>query len=206
MAPFITGAILGNLLDQRGLMVLHGSAIAVEGKALVFLGEKGAGKSTLALQMQKLGYSLLTDDLVPIAFVDNQVQTMPGFPQIRLRIDSVRSAGLDPEALPKINSFVDKRSYRCAEGFSSERVNLGRIYILSEDSELGIDLIEPSKAFIEVTRNTYLNRYLHATGKDAEHFRKCENVVTKVPVFRLRRPLDFRALPDVAAAVIEHLS
>ena len=204
MAPFITGAILGNLLDQRGLMVLHGSAVVVEGSAIAFLGEKGAGKSTLALHMQQRGYSLLTDDLVPIAFVGSEVQTIPGFPRIRLWTDAVRSVGLDPAAIPKINRFVDKRSYNCSEGFSDERVNLARIYILSEDSDIGVDQLEPSQAFIELARNTYLNRYLRATGKSAEHFRKCEAIVESVPIFRLRRPHDFSFLPEVFSAVIEH--
>jgi hypothetical protein len=204
MAPFITGAILGNLLDQRGLMVLHGSAVAVEGKAIAFLGEKGAGKSTFALHLQKRGYSLVTDDLVPIAFSGDEVQTIPGFPRIRLWTDAVRSVGLDPAAMPKINKFVDKRSYGCTDGFSREPVNLGRIYILSEDSTIGIDQLEPSQAFIELTRNTYLNRYLGATGKSTEHFRKCEALVALVPIFRLRRPHDFSLLPELSSAVVEH--
>ena len=204
MAPFITGAILGNLLDQRGLMVLHGSAIAVEGKAMAFLGEKGAGKSTFALHLQRCGYPLLTDDLVPVSIVGNEVQTIPGFPRIRLWTDSVRSACLDPTALPQINRFVDKRSYKCPEGFSSKRVSLGRIYILTEGTEIGIERLEPSQAFIELTRNTYLNRYLRATGKRAAHFRKCEAIVASVPIFRLRRPHDFSFLHKVSSAVIEH--
>jgi hypothetical protein len=204
LAPFITGALLGNLLEQRGFMVLHGSAVAVDGAAAAFLGEKGAGKSTLALHLQKRGYPLLTDDLLPVVFDDNQVRTVPGFPRIKVWSDTVRSMGFDPDTLPKINKFIDKRSYVCADGFLSDSVNVGRIYILTDDPKIAIEQIDPSKAFIELTRNTYLSRYLDATGKTADHFRKCETLVTSVPIFRLRRPRDFACLPEVTSAVVEH--
>ena len=45
---------------------------------------------------------------------------MPGFPRIRLWSDSVESIGMDPETLPQINSFFDKRSYKCFENFSDQ--------------------------------------------------------------------------------------
>ena len=204
MAPFVTGAILGNLLDQRGFLVLHGSAITVGGKGVAFLGEKGAGKSTFAVHMQKRGYPLLTDDLIPVSFEDGDVRTLPGFPRIRLWNDSVGSVGLDPETLPRANRFVDKRSYQCTDNFSGDRVSIAAIYILTIDDEIAIEDLKPAEAFIELTRNTYLNRYLGATGRDQNHFRACEAVVRSVPMFRLRRPHDFRLLPEVSSTVIRH--
>ena len=38
---------MGALLMQRKILPLHGSAIAIDGKAYAFVGDSGAGKSTL---------------------------------------------------------------------------------------------------------------------------------------------------------------
>jgi HPr kinase/phosphorylase len=45
-------------------MILHASAIAVEGNGLLILGKSGSGKSGLALRLISLGASLVSDDQV----------------------------------------------------------------------------------------------------------------------------------------------
>ena len=54
------------MLQHRGYLVLHGSAVLVNGRAVVFSGDSGAGKSTLAASMVHHGYQLITDDVVAI--------------------------------------------------------------------------------------------------------------------------------------------
>ena len=203
-SPFITGAILAILLNQRGILVLHASAVAIHGEAVAFLGDKGAGKSTLAAFLQKRGHDLITDDLVPIIFGDDKVQTAPGYPRIKLRADSIKSVGLDWDTLPNVSKFIDKRSYQCFDGFSAKPVNLSRIYVLVEDSAIEISRLEPAEAFIEITRHTYLGRYLQATGQTAEHFQQCKAMISAVPIFSLKRPHDHKMLSEVASEIEKH--
>ncbi len=198
LAPFITGAILGHLLNQRGFFVLHGSGVVIDKKGSAFLGDKGTGKSTLAVHLQNRGHKFFTDDLIPVTFRNHEIYTIPGFPRIRLWSDSVASVGIDPETLPQINGFFDKRSFQCFENFSDKRIKLSRIFILTEDDELGIERLNPPESFIEIVRNTYLNRYIRAFGQTTEHFQQCESVVKAVPMFKLKRPHDFGKLSQVA--------
>lgn len=54
------------LRQLEGNLAMHGSAIAKDGKAIVFLGRSGAGKSTIAAAMCFRGAELLADDAVAI--------------------------------------------------------------------------------------------------------------------------------------------
>lgn len=52
----------------QGRISLHGSAVAVRGRAIVFLGRSGAGKSTAAAAACAKGAELLADDAVALDF------------------------------------------------------------------------------------------------------------------------------------------
>jgi hypothetical protein len=64
-------ALEGLLYDRmrrpgRGLTVVH-AAVAARGKrAVLFLGESGAGKSVLSLRLARRGWTYLSDDLAPL--------------------------------------------------------------------------------------------------------------------------------------------
>jgi hypothetical protein len=204
LSPYVNGSILAVLLQQRGLMVLHASAVVVDGKATAFLGDKGVGKSTLAAFLESRGHTVLTDDLVPIKFESDEALVSPGFPRIRLWRDSLESLGLDPRTVPMINSFVDKYSYRCSEKLINESVSLSRLYVLEEVPETRIERLSYKESFIEIVRNCYFGRYIDATGQTASHFRNCAELARIVAVYKLKRPHDFNALPEVSRLIENH--
>lgn len=60
VAPFL----LASLLAPHGRFVLHGGAIARNGRAVLILGDSGLGKSTLVLGALQDDWRVLSDDLV----------------------------------------------------------------------------------------------------------------------------------------------
>ncbi|MGW0605881.1 hypothetical protein [Streptomyces sp. NPDC002640] len=55
--------VRGRLLDD-GWSILHASAVVQDGRAVLALGDKGAGKSTTALLLGRAGHQLLANDRV----------------------------------------------------------------------------------------------------------------------------------------------
>lgn len=86
-----------------GLEVLHASAVALGGGAVAILGPSGAGKTSLAVALSRLGADFLTDDVLALSCEDGRLLGHPG-PAIAA-IDSAEAerlrhgGGLDPEGL-----------------------------------------------------------------------------------------------------------
>lgn len=80
-SALLLGPGLPLLLFARGLLCLHASAVAQGGAAVLFLGDSGRGKSTLAA---RLGAPRLADDIVPCSGEAGGIQVLPHFPQLKL--------------------------------------------------------------------------------------------------------------------------
>ena len=64
----VLSPLLREFFSKRGKMLLHGAGICnSEGKAIVFLGDSGAGKTTTALSLMRLGLRLIADDLITVS-------------------------------------------------------------------------------------------------------------------------------------------
>jgi energy-coupling factor transporter ATP-binding protein EcfA2 len=85
----LDGPVRLHMLAERGVYVLHASAIAASGGGLVALtAPSGVGKSTFAACTQALGRERAADDLLPIALAaDGRFVARPHFPQPKLSPD-----------------------------------------------------------------------------------------------------------------------
>ena len=96
----VVGPGLGVLLHRRGVLVLHGAALDVGGRAVVLLGNKGAGKSTTAAALLARGARLLADDLVALDPAAGVPTVLPGPSQMKLWPEAAAAAGLDVDLVP----------------------------------------------------------------------------------------------------------
>jgi hypothetical protein len=71
--------LVARLLGQRGGVILHASSVAIDGRAFVFLGHSGAGKSTMAELASEAGAEVLSDDRT-IVTIERGVATAWGSP------------------------------------------------------------------------------------------------------------------------------
>lgn len=207
----ILGTGLAVLLHQRGLLVLHASAVAINGGVVAFLGNKGQGKSTMAATLYARGHYLMADDLVAVDLGDPRSPLVfPGFPQFKLWPEAAASSlGDDPETLPQLASGYEKRARRAVDRFSHRPLPIKYLCMLSEGPTPALKPLQPQEAIVQMIANSYVARFgnqlLQGVGA-CSHLRQCTSLIKSVPVYCLERPRSLALLPAVAQLVEEHLA
>ena len=87
------GPVLSLALQTQGQILLHAGCVEIDGTALAFAGPRGTGKSTLANQFDAAGFTVLSDDTLPVRWCDGTVVATQGLPWMKLRADSLASVG-----------------------------------------------------------------------------------------------------------------
>jgi hypothetical protein len=70
-------------LAERSLLVLHAAAVAIEGRAVVIAGVRGAGKSSSLVGLTDAGWAPLTEDVCVLEQVPSGIRVWPGPPWVR---------------------------------------------------------------------------------------------------------------------------
>jgi hypothetical protein len=189
---YLIGPVIAFVLRLRGIICLHASAIAVDGQAIAILGAPGAGKSTAAAAFAKLGYPVLSDDVVVLDDQGDRFLVQPGYPRTNLWPDSVRMLFGSEDAVPLITPTWGKRYLALdQEGrrFQETPLPLGAIYVLGErEANLTTPIVEElvgHEAFATLVANTYVNYLLDREMRSLE-FDVLGRVLDGVPVRRVR--------------------
>ncbi|MCI0650479.1 MAG: hypothetical protein L0Z55_01200 [Planctomycetes bacterium] len=189
----LLGPVLALALHQRGLFLLHASAVAAPRGtgAIVLAGASGAGKSTAAALLCRNGYALVADDVTALAPSPAGVQVLPGYPQCKLWRDAYEALGYAEEELAPMNPAYDKRALRTASHFCAQPLPLGGICILDVGEQLAYEAVPPQQGFAEVMRNWYGARFgsglFQALDREL-HLRHAAAVAASAPIVRLTRP------------------
>lgn len=204
----LTGIALSMLLHQRRLLVLHASAVVMNGNVVAFMGNKGQGKTTLAAALCARGHALVADDMLAVSFEGTKTPSVfPGYPQFRIWTDSAATAfGDAPESLPYLYEGCEKRTRRVEQSFARSILPLRAIYTFTEGEELGVRTLPPRQALLQVIINSFGARYskkLFRGGEARLNMMQCESVAKHVSVFRIERPRSLSLLSRLATIVEE---
>lgn len=205
----ILGIVFSVILHQRGFLVLHASAVEVNGGAAIFLGGRGWGKSTLAATLYGRGHRPISDDLVAIDLSGTMPFVIPGFPQFKLLPDAAAMAlGDDPDTLPRLAYGYEKRSRRVVDRFSAEPLPLRGIYQLALGPMPALKPLGVKDATIQLIGNSYIARgtqqLLQQYG-GVRHLQQCATTIATVPIYRLERPQSLDIVPKIADLVEANL-
>jgi hypothetical protein len=212
--------VLPRVLGYKERLVLHASAVLVNGKAMAFAGNTGAGKSTLAANFQTAGYQVLTDDGLIVTAGESCSFALPVYPGLRLWPQSVAALFEEPvpdakvalfeEPVPdaKVSCYSEKQRIQLPRQVGPSSAKLSVLYILSSVNSddaaggIGVKRLSPRDACIELIRYSFqldVSNIRHSAVLMA----LASAITQQLPVFTLAYPHDFSILPAVHEAILE---
>ncbi len=217
---YLLGSIFAVLCHQRGLLPLHGSAIATAKGAVAFLGESGAGKSSLAAFLGRRGHRIVADD---ICLVDPDAplpkRVLPVAPWLKLWRQTLDQLGEVSAELPQ--TFSSEEKFRLPLGEEHEPLPLAEVILLAPnpgdtpdragENHSGaaaatfrtLGKAEAVEALMRLTYRGYLPRH---TGQMAAHFQSCGRALAGVRTSLLSRPWGFAHMNAVVDAIEAHVA
>jgi hypothetical protein len=208
---YLLGQALSFAIVKQGFEPLHATTVVVHGEAVVFLGESGFGKSTLAACFLDAGHRMLTDDLLLLRHTARRVIAYPGPARIKLLPPIARKYMHDTAQGVHMNPDTEKlilpleRALRCPTP-----APVRAIYAITpapkHDRKTGIH-IEPLSArdaFLKLLENTF-NYRLADPQRLSRQFTATVRLVDAMPVRKLCYPRVLRRLPQVRDTILRDL-
>jgi hypothetical protein len=197
-------------------IVLHASAIAMEGNVVAVLGVSGQGKSTLAAWLASQGRPVLTDDCLVLRWDEDEREWLaqPSYESVRLWPDSVDALGINKAGLREFAEYSSKkRTGKEAQlHFATEGAPLKGCFVLAgrdggKDTHSGppaLRLLPVNEAFVALARSVF-----RLDAEDAEinrrEFEAMTKLTDKVRFWSLAYERKYDWLPEVQKAMINAL-
>ena len=189
-----------------GKLVLHASAVAVDGAVIGFMGGTGRGKSTLAAAFASRGYAFLTDDGLALEPAPPGYIAHASADSVRLFPDS-RAALLGGE--PVATDDDDYRKVRFCDPVGlphrAGSAPLKAMFALGEPEAAGLRLerLGSAGSLDALLKHSFM---LDVTDKSRMrgHFRQIASLAECVPCLALDYPRDFAQLDTVVGAIVDY--
>lgn len=201
--------VIPRALGQKGQLVLHASAIQLpDGTGIIFLGDTGRGKSTIASSYHKNGARLITDDCLLIKIIKNSIYCTPNYYGLRLYPDSAEAIYDTNMLYEPVAHYTGKKRVVLSDNNDrlDKPVPVSAIFLLSDSDEdspdtISIEKIQGADELMSIIRQTFL---LDVTDKKLlkKQFNNAsETVITLTAIFKLSYPRNHAMLAEVRKAI-----
>ncbi|MEZ4771345.1 MAG: hypothetical protein R2844_23370 [Caldilineales bacterium] len=196
--------VLGPLLRRRGFFSLHAFAAALDGKAVLLVGDIGAGKTTTGLSLLEAGWKLVSNDS-PLLHLDSGRVVTRAYPGLLAAYDDTLAR------FPSLHRFMDgtadpqrKRAFPAQDAYgevwqteAEARVLLFPRVTPGIDSSR-VELLEPPEALLALVPNS-----IERWDRDyiAPHLALLQALVQQVSAYRLLLAPDIPALPALISGL-----
>lgn len=201
--------VLPLALSRQGRLVLHASAVEIDGQAVAFMAESGRGKSTLAASFAANCGRFLTDDGLQVQWLQGEPFAVPSHPSVRLWEDS-RAAllGQEPVSVPSAEYSSKARLLAGPRlSFCKATLRLRRVYLLGsgESAVIAFRPVKPAEAVVAMVSNSFLlDVAAHETL--AQHFGDITRIANLPIHYHLDYPRRYEQLPALREAIRRHVA
>lgn len=199
----IQGAALGVLLHQKGCLVLHASAVNIDGSGVAFTGHNRMGKSTTTMAFINQGYPLIADDILSIRILNGTPQVFSGNPYLKLWPEVIRKFPGNCKSLHLIHPESTKKAC-ILKSSSLGSFTLKKIYVLEKNTQMSISEISPGESLMELIRNSYCANIFQESDEE-KYFREYAALLSTVPLKKLERFDSLKRLPELVKLVEDDL-
>ncbi len=198
--------VLPRVVALRGDLMLHAAgAVGPGGRAHLFLGSTGAGKSSLVTSLVAAGWALLDDDAIRVTRSGDGFRAIPGTPDVRLLPDA--AAALVPEipAGGRLSAHSRKRRF----ALDGEKLRTARapaliqsLYLLErgDESEPTLEPLGPAEAVGAIADHGF-HLADDPTAVVRIAFEHATELASAVAVWRLRFGANFAELDSAGRLV-----
>ena len=209
LRDFLLSFGLTLVLQLKNIPILHGSAVALQGDALAFLGFPGYGKTTLAHYFCERGYGFLADDTVIMEGTTEEIKVKPALPLTKLCEDTVGFFGLDRKNLSSANNMATKKRFLLNDAWeiaTGKACTLRALFLLQPPQEgqrqVFLEPIDSRRALLELAIHTMLYRIIEKT-RMRHRIPFYGELLKKCSLYRLSIPRDFTYLPQAFQKIEE---
>ena len=194
---YLISQVISVALLQRGIESLHASAVAIDGRAIILVGDSGYGKSTLTAALLQRGAQLVTDDLLVLNEKNGALHVTPGAFRLKLAPETAAQLGVTWPGVPMADGGGKYVYLLDAAQCVTEDVPVADIVLLAPVAERAIrepvSLAEATRALLAATFNP-----LHTEPpRLAMLLRNAEKTARGTRIQRLHVPRD---LPNISRA------
>lgn len=186
----------------RGMLSMHGGAIAHQGYATLILGPSQAGKSSLVTSLFQSGCMFIADDVVTLFEYENRIYTRRVETHVKLWPDMVsRLFKTEVNAFQRVVPSTEKRHVTLPLENDESFSFAGNIFVLSPqeetyDQDASIIPLQGSDALITLIEN-FMNGYALPPEVLTRHMSFCKRMMAQVNAYRIiyrREPAAFQQM------------
>ena len=193
---YLQGTVFGIVAWLNGMLPLHASCVAADGRAVAFTADSGGGKSTLAAALAGRGFQHVCDDTLVLEPGDAEVIGHADGKPLKLWDDAYRL--VDAERREDI-SFVPGKSFAQARNKQQTPVVLSDLVFLEYGETVELVPITGAEKAVRLPETFYRGFVPMALADHALHARFVRQVITNIRFWRGIRPKGADCF-DVAAS------
>ena len=199
--------VLTASLTLRGEETLHATVVDIEDRAVGLLGRSGAGKSTLGAFLISRGADLITDDMLRVAFTQDEVMAYPGPYRLKLFDEPSRRFLPGMVADGHFNTLSGKVMLQPRKTFASgrEAKPLVALFHVAEEAGAAASGVSTQRldgvAFAKAIISSAMDDRYALPGRLVRQVEFAARIARVLPVFELRYPRSFDVMDEVSELI-----